>query len=72
MLKRRADDFDPPSSPHMAVIFHDANSMSNDDAVRINFVEYGRPLERPIKKLKSSCRKQTFESSSCPGVRRRM
>jgi len=36
--------------PHMVVVFHDANSKSNDDAMRANYVEYGRRLEKLIKK----------------------
>lgn len=38
--------------PHMVVVFHDANSKSNDDAMRVNFVEYGRRLERMIAEIK--------------------
>ena len=34
--------------PHMVVVFHDANSASNDEAMRVNFVEYGRRIERMI------------------------
>ncbi len=34
--------------PHMVVVFHDANSKANDDAMRANFVEYGRRLEKLI------------------------
>ena len=34
--------------PHMVVVFHDANSKSNDDAMRANYVEYGRRLEKMI------------------------
>jgi sugar phosphate isomerase/epimerase len=34
--------------PHMVVVFHDANSKSNDDALRSNFVEYGRRLQKMI------------------------
>lgn len=34
--------------PHMVVVFHDAQSKSNDDAMRANFVEYGRRLEKLI------------------------
>ena len=30
--------------PHMVVVFHDANSQSNDEATRLNFVDYGRRL----------------------------
>ena len=32
--------------PHMVVVFHDGNSKSNDEAMRENFVEYGRRLEK--------------------------
>jgi sugar phosphate isomerase/epimerase len=34
--------------PHMVVVFHDANSKANDDAIRANYIEYGRRLERLI------------------------
>lgn len=38
--------------PHMVVVFHDAASkVSNDDATRANFVEYGRRLERLIAEI---------------------
>jgi sugar phosphate isomerase/epimerase len=43
--------------PHMVVVFHDAQSKSNDDAMRANFVEYGRRLERMIGDLKSGLSK---------------
>jgi sugar phosphate isomerase/epimerase len=36
--------------PHM-VVFHDAASKANDDAMRANYVEYGRRLERLIREL---------------------
>ena len=34
--------------PHMVVVFHDAQSKANDEAMRANYVEYGRRLERLI------------------------
>ncbi len=34
--------------PHMVVVFHDAQSKSNDQAMRENYVEYGRRLEKLI------------------------
>ena len=34
--------------PHMVVVFHDAASKANDDAMRANYVEYGRRLEKLI------------------------
>ena len=35
--------------PHMVVVFHDAQSKaSNDDAMRRNYVEYGRRLEKMV------------------------
>ena len=37
--------------PHMVVVFHDAHSKANDDAMRANFVEYGRRLKKLIKGL---------------------
>jgi sugar phosphate isomerase/epimerase len=39
--------------PHMVVVFHDAQSKSNDDVMRTNFVEYSRRLERVIKEVKA-------------------
>ena len=38
--------------PHMVVVFHDAASTPNDDAMRANYVEYGRRLEMLITELK--------------------
>jgi sugar phosphate isomerase/epimerase len=38
--------------PHMVVVFHEAGSKSNDDAMRKNYVEYGRRLEAVIGKAK--------------------
>jgi sugar phosphate isomerase/epimerase len=38
--------------PHMVVVFHDATSKANDDAMRKNFVEYGRRLEKLIAEVK--------------------
>jgi sugar phosphate isomerase/epimerase len=40
--------------PHMVVVFHDATSKTNnEDAMRENFVEYGRRLEKLIGELKN-------------------
>lgn len=39
--------------PHMVVVFHDANSKSNDDALRANFVDYGRRLEGMIAEIQA-------------------
>jgi len=39
--------------PHMVVVFHDANSAANDDAMRANYVEYGRRLEKLISEVKA-------------------
>jgi sugar phosphate isomerase/epimerase len=38
--------------PHMVVVFHDARAKSNDDAMRANYVEYGRRLEQLISDVK--------------------
>ena len=38
--------------PHMVVVFHDASSKANDEAMRANFVEYGRRLEKMISSLR--------------------
>jgi sugar phosphate isomerase/epimerase len=41
--------------PHMVVVFHDAQSKaSSQDAMRNNFVEYGRRLEQLIKEVNPS------------------
>jgi sugar phosphate isomerase/epimerase len=38
--------------PHMVVVFHDAQAQtSNDDAMRKNFIEYGRRLEQIVTDL---------------------
>lgn len=37
--------------PHMVAVFHDANSSAQDDALRANFVEYGRRLERLVSSI---------------------
>jgi len=43
--------------PHMVVVFHDANSKTNnEDAMRENFVEYGKRLEKLIGELKNGKR----------------
>jgi sugar phosphate isomerase/epimerase len=39
--------------PHLAVVFHDANSKSNDEAAYSSFVEYGRRLEKLVKEAQS-------------------
>ena len=41
----------------MVVLFHDAQSKSNDDAMRANFVEYGRRLDRMIAEIKAGLAK---------------
>lgn len=38
--------------PHMVVVFHDAASKSNDEAMRANFVEYGRRLVKLIAEVR--------------------
>jgi sugar phosphate isomerase/epimerase len=40
--------------PHMVVVFHDAQSKSNDEAMRANFVEYGRRLEKLIAQVRAA------------------
>ncbi len=44
--------------PHMVVVFHDAGSKSNDEAMRVNFVEYGRRLERLVNEAKAGLAKE--------------
>jgi len=40
--------------PHMVVVFHDAHAkVSNDDAMRLNYVEYGRRLEKLISDVRA-------------------
>jgi sugar phosphate isomerase/epimerase len=44
--------------PHMVVVFHDAQSKSsNEDAMRKNFVEYGRRLEKMLAEIKDELKK---------------
>lgn len=38
--------------PHMVVVFHDANSKSDDSAIQANFIEYGRRLEVLIAEIR--------------------
>jgi hypothetical protein len=41
--------------PHMVVVFHDAQSKTNnEDAMRNNYVEYGKRLEAMIGELKKN------------------
>ena len=49
-----AHDYDAGISiePHMVVVFHDGASQSNDEAMRKNFVEYGRRLEKLIAEVR--------------------
>ena len=37
--------------PHMVAVFHDAKSEAQDDALRENFVSYGRKLEELIRRV---------------------
>ena len=39
--------------PHMVVVFHDANSKADDSAIKANFIEYGRRLEKLIQEMKA-------------------
>ena len=39
--------------PHMVVVFHDANSKANDEAIRANFVEYGRRMEKMLSQIRT-------------------
>jgi sugar phosphate isomerase/epimerase len=44
--------------PHMVVVFHDAQSKSNnEEAMRKNYVEYGRQLEQIIAQLKKELKR---------------
>ncbi len=40
--------------PHMVAVFHDAHSGAQDDALRANYVEYGRRLEALIREVRNS------------------
>jgi hypothetical protein len=40
--------------PHMAVVFHDADSEANEDDMFNNYVEYGRRLESLIAEIQPS------------------
>ncbi len=44
--------------PHMVVVFHDAGSKSNDDAMRANYIEYGRRLERLVNDVRGQLAKE--------------
>ena len=37
--------------PHMVVVFHDVGSKTDDDAMRANYIEYGRRLEKLISEV---------------------
>jgi len=39
--------------PHMVVVFHNTNSNANDEAIRANYVEYGKRLQRLIQEVKA-------------------
>src|SRR5436305_2741551 len=53
--------------PHMVVVFHDAQSKSNnEEAMRKNYVEYGRRLEGMIEELKKE--RKSSEKQSRPRV----
>lgn len=39
--------------PHMVVVFHDAKSKADDDAIAANFVEYGRRLAKLVEEIKT-------------------
>lgn len=45
--------------PHMVVVFHDAQSKSNDAAMRANYVEYGRRLMKLIDEVKPKAPKSS-------------
>jgi len=54
--------------PHMVVVFHDTHSQaSNDDAMRANYVEYGRRLEKLIREVKAELTAVT--QPVCSGVK---
>jgi sugar phosphate isomerase/epimerase len=48
--------------PHMVVVFHDAQSKTNnDEAMRVNYVEYGRRLEAMIGEIKKESRPRPYQ-----------
>ena len=51
--------------PHMVVVFHDAQSKAgNDDALRKNYVEYGRRLETMVGEIKQELKADAKAPSS--------
>ena len=40
--------------PHMVAVFHDAQAQAQDDALRANFVEYGRRLESLLERIRGT------------------
>jgi len=51
--------------PHMVAVFHDPSAATaQDEALRRNFVEYGRRLENLIAELRCELRQQTHSVSS--------
>jgi sugar phosphate isomerase/epimerase len=50
--------------PHMVVVFHDANLTASDDTIRVNFVEYGRLLEKLIGEIKADLTPRRAEPAS--------
>jgi sugar phosphate isomerase/epimerase len=55
--------------PHMVVVFHDAGSKSNDDAMRTNYIEYGLRLERLVNDVESELGKQKKVMQVAAGAR---
>jgi sugar phosphate isomerase/epimerase len=49
--------------PHMVVVFHDAAATTDDAAQRVNYVEYGRRLERLLREIRG----ETPGSTKRPG-----
>jgi sugar phosphate isomerase/epimerase len=52
--------------PHMVVVFHDAASQASDQAMRANYVEYGRRLEKMVNEIKMELKQSKTEKSSTP------
>jgi sugar phosphate isomerase/epimerase len=46
--------------PHMVVVFHDPHSKGNDDAMRENYVQYGRRIETLIREIKAELAKASL------------
>src|SRR5204863_9213295 len=52
--------------PHMVVVFHDAHlPVANEDAMRANYVEYGRRLQKLIDEVKGGLAAEQKGTTDC-------